>query len=291
MRLRVAAVTVAVAVAGSLLAESAAAATATQPKRGKPGWYTSKVHKRVLRARARGLRVGDERLNTRCPGVQTRGVSAAGCIVAPAGCTANFIFGGPGNWHIGTAGHCVDRVGQELVMQVDTATLASVGTVVKRTDDGVGNDFALVKIDSAVASKWGVNPALPVGGPQGVYKGCGPVGVRHYGHGYGVAMGQGKPSIGLATNWNNDGYGWTGFALFGDSGSAVVTDSGQAAGNLTHLIVDTRDYPLSDVAGTRATRILQLAGLPLVNANGTTSGGGSTSCGASLRIPRPRLLR
>ena len=162
-----------------------------------------------MRAR-QGVAVGEERLNIECPGVQTRGVSAAGCIVAPAGCTANFIFGGPGNWHIGTAAHCVDGIGDELVMQVDTTTLASVGTVVARTgQQEPGNDFALIRIDPGVAAKWGVSPAIPViGGPSGTYTGCGPVPVLHYGHGYGVAVAQGKPEGGIAADWSDDAYAW-----------------------------------------------------------------------------------
>ena len=129
-------------------------------------------------------------------------------------------------------------------------------------------------------AKWGVNPAIPViGGPNGIYTGCGPIGVEHYGHGYGVAVAQGKPEGGLATNFNNDGYGWTGFGAPGDSGSPVIAaGSGQAVGNFTHLIVDLGDYPGSDLAGTRITRILQFAGVSLVNANGSTTGAASTSC-------------
>jgi hypothetical protein len=290
MRLRLATATVAVVAACGLFAASATAGTRQVPNLPKPSWYTPELHQQVLDAGARGVAVGDERLNTECPGVHVGGVQASGCIVAPAGCTANFIFGGPGNYHIGTAGHCVDGVGDELVMQVDTATLASVGTVVRFVDNGVGDDFALIRIDPGVAAKWGVTPALPVvGGPQGVYTQCGPVAVKHFGHGYGVAVAQGKPSAGVATNWYDDGYGWTGFGLPGDSGSAVVTVDGKAAGNLTHLGVDIGQYPGSDLFGTRATRLIQIAGLPIVNANGTTSGGGATNCGAGLGLRK--LLR
>ena len=48
--------------------------------------------------------------------------------------------------------------------RLDPTTLASVGTVAKMTSgEGVpGNDVALIRIDPAVAAKWGVNPAVPV---------------------------------------------------------------------------------------------------------------------------------
>jgi hypothetical protein len=166
-------------------------------------------------------------------------------------------------------------------MQVDTTTLAVVGTVSHMTsrDGEPGNDWALVRIDPAVASRWGVNPAVPVvGGPQGIYTGCDVTAVKYYGHGYGVAVAQGKPELGVATNWNDDGFGWTGFGAPGDSGSPVLTAAGQAAGNLTHLIVDIADYPGSDHAGTRITKALSRFEVSLVNADGSLTGAAPTSC-------------
>ena len=280
MRLFVVA-TVAAALFAGLFATSATAASYTTPTAPKPSWYTSELHQRILNAGSQGVAVGEERLNIECPGVQTRGVSAAGCIVAPAGCTANFIFGGPGNYHVGTASHCVDGVGDELVMQVDTTTLASVGTVVSRTSQQEpGEDFALIRIDPGVAAKWGVNPAIPVvGGPNGVYKACGPVPVLHYGHGYGVAVAQGKPEGGIAADWGDDAYSWLGVGAPGDSGSPVVTAGGMAAGHFTHLVVGGF---VGNLAGMRATKMIQFAGLPIVNADGSLAGGGTTNCGPGL---------
>jgi len=224
-----------------------------------------------------------EALNTECPGVQNAGVSAGGCIVAPYGCTANFIFTDGSSQYVGTARHCTDRVGQEVTMQLDTTTIGVAGTVAKMTSgEGVpGNDWALIKIDPAVAAKWGVNPAMPViGGPQGIYTGCDPTPVFHYGHGYGVAVGQGKVEGGLATNLYDDGYGWTGAGAPGDSGSGVLTaPGGPAIGDFTHLIVDTGAYPGSDLAGTRITKILSQFGVSLVNADGSTTGAAATTCG------------
>ena len=265
---------------GLLSAPSALAAGATSPVEPSP--LSPALQERISDAGAQGLAVGEERLNTDCPGVATRGVSAAGCIVAPYGCTANFIFTDGTSKYVGTARHCVDRVGQEVTMQVDSTTLAVVGTVTKMTsgEGEPGNDFALIRIDPAVAAKWGVNPAVPVsGGPNGIYTGCGPTAVTHYGHGYGAAVAQGKLEGGLATNWNDDGFGWTGAGAPGDSGSPVLTADGKAAGDFTHLIVDTGDYPGSTLAGTRITKILQFAGVSLVNADGTTTGAAGTSCG------------
>ena len=268
-----------------VLSGVASAASVTAPVRSAPSWLTADLQARVHAAGAQGVRVGEESLNAECPGVQSPGVSAAGCIVAPYGCTANFIFTDGSSRYVGTARHCVDNVGQEVTMQVDTTTLAVVGTVAKMTsgEGEPGNDWALIRIDPAVASKWGVNPAVPVvGGPSGIYAGCGPVeAVKYYGHGYGVAVSQGKPEAGVATNWYDDGFGWTGFGAPGDSGSPVLLADGRAAGDFTHLIVDFGAYPGSDHAGTRITKALSQFGVSLVNADGSTTGAAGTSCGAA----------
>jgi len=261
-----------------------AAASSSAPVRPKADFLTSSVSKKLnKRAMSHGVKVGEEALNTECPGVQSPGVSAGGCIVAPYGCTANFIFTDGTSQYVGTARHCTDNIGQEVTMQVDTTTIAVVGTVAKMTSGQgePGNDWALIKIDPAVAAKWGVNPAMPViGGPQGVYTGCGPTPVFHYGHGYGVAVGQGKVEGGLATNVFDDGYGWTGAGAPGDSGSGVLTQpGGPAIGDFTHLIVDLGAYPGSDLAGTRITKILSQFNVSLVNADGSTTGPAATSCG------------
>lgn len=251
-------------------------------RKDSPDWYTQALHAQVLEAGADGVQVSEEWLNTECPGYQQSGVAANGCIVEPYGCTANFIYSDSASYYIGTARHCVDRVGDVVVMQVDTTTLAAVGEVTKHTsgDGDVGNDFALVRLYDDVVQKWGIIPGLLVGGPQGVYDGCDPQPVKHYGHGYGAVMAQGKPQVGYATNWYDDGYGWTGFGIFGDSGSGVVLGDNRGAGNFTHLIVDFGDYPGSNLAGTRLTWILNFAGVSLVNADGSLSHGPTTtSCG------------
>ena len=283
-RARIVPMTLAVLVA-VLVSATPAMASAETLKKPSPDWLTASMKAQLKAAGANGVQVAEERMNSECPGYQSPGVAAAGCIVAPYGCTANFIFTDSVDYYIGTAGHCTNSAGETVTMQVDTTTLADVGTVVARTNhppgDGIpGDDFSLIKLDPAVVAKWGVDPAIPfIGGPQGVYDGCGPETVRHYGHGYGVAVAQGKPEGGLATSWYENSYGWTGFGAPGDSGSPVVTTDGRAAGNFTHLIVHTR-YPGSNLAGMRATAILRFAGVSLVNADGsTTAGPTSNGCG------------
>jgi hypothetical protein len=282
VRARSVLVVLALTLCASLAGPSVASAQTTIPRKPAPTWFTPSLAAQVHQAGADGVQVAEEYLNTDCPGVAT-GFGAGACIVAPYGCTANFIFTDGTSQYIGTARHCVDKTGQTVVMQVDTTTLAEVGTVVKHTggDGEPGNDFSLIRIDPAVAQKWGVNPAMPVvGGPQGVYDECA-VGqpLDYYGHGYGVAVGQGKPEGGLAIQWFADGYNWEGVGAPGDSGSGVLAADGRAAGNFTHLIILSPPYQ-TGLAGMRMTAILKFLGpgYRLVNADGTTSGYDGTQC-------------
>jgi hypothetical protein len=141
--------------------------------------------------------------------------------------------------------------------------LVDVGTVQKSVNGGIGNDFALVSIRPELQS-W-VSPTIAVvAGPCGSYTGSGPEPVFHYGHGLAVGTG-GTPRAGLALTWQADAFGWSGAAAPGASGRAVRVNTGmQAAGDLTHLVVDTNWLP-SYIAGTRMGRILQIAGQPLAN--------------------------
>jgi hypothetical protein len=183
-------------------------------------------------------------------------------MIAPAGCTMNFIFRSGGSFAIGTAGHCVSRVGEPVTLLTlapgtENPVLVNVGNVLSVRDNGIGDDFALVSVRPEL-NAW-VDPTIAlVGGPCGAYSGSGPETVWHYGHGLGIGTG-GTPRAGVALTWRADAYGWDGAAIFGDSGSPVRVTDLKAAGNLTHLVVDTNWLP-SFIAGTRIGRILQLAG-------------------------------
>src|SRR5688500_16087582 len=81
-----------------------ASADASFLRKSKPAWYTAALDKKVQAAGPDGVKIPAESLNTACPGFQAAGVSAAGCIVAPYGCTANFIFTDGASSYVGTAG-------------------------------------------------------------------------------------------------------------------------------------------------------------------------------------------
>ena len=234
------------------------AATLPTPR---PSWYTAKLNRRVLAAGYRGVQVrlskkqaaldpdclGYAPPSTSPPGLKA--VAAGTCMVAPFGCTMNFIFTDGTSNYIGTAGHCVAK-GGAVVAQVATridptdsvvVTLAAIGRTVKKMNNGIGQDFGLVKIDPG----WPVVPGIAgAAGPTGTF--CGdPVGqpVIHYGHGYIFLVEQGVPKAGevipdlnavVPFKSTQYGYNWVGYGLPGDSGSPVMNAAGLATGDLTH---------------------------------------------------------
>ncbi len=219
------------------------------------------------------------------------GIRPGSEMVEPYGCTMNFVFQKNGVYAIGTAGHCVDKVGQPVTLltiapgtppRPENLVLVTIGNVLSKSDNGVGNDFALVSIKPELQS-WVFPTEAIVGGPCGSYLGDGtapdvnnwnplvngenPVEagetIYHYGHGLVLGTG-GTPRGGAATAWTSDAYYWAGAVIFGDSGSAARIQDLKAAGDVTHLVVDLR-FPGYN-AGTRISKMLSLAkGYSLVN--------------------------
>lgn len=293
-------------------ATPAAAETATELKRPAPFYMKSeRIRDRIDRAGAKGVsyvriqkwvrrglagkRNRDEPVADPCPtlepGIKIPSVHTNACITYPYGCTANFIYKkGPGpvapasdgrNYFLGTAGHCVDHSNQPVYADNGALAVIRVGKVWKHVDGGVGNDMAAVRIRQGLP----VEPKMPgLGGPDGVYSGCaGGQSLTWWGHGYGVAVGQGNPGQGHLTQWWDRPYAWDGDALPGDSGSGVVLLDGarQAAGNLTHLVLDSAYFPAVN-AGTRMTHYLAWLGgnVRLVNENYSLADAPrSTNCG------------
>jgi hypothetical protein len=155
----------------------------------------------------------------------------------------------------------VEGINQEVVLLTlapgtENPVLVEVGTVITFQDKGVGNDFALVSIRPEL-NEWVSPTAALIAGPCGAYSGSGPETVAHVGHGLVIGTG-GTPRAGVALSWRDDAYGWDGAGIFGDSGSPVRVTGLQAAGNLTHLVVDTTWLP-SYIVGTRIGRMLEIA--------------------------------
>src|SRR5437762_2162929 len=132
-----------------------------------PSWLTPQLEAQIVAAGPRGVDVPAATLDPNCigtsppyagtDGASVNAVSAGACMVSPHGCTMNFIFSDGASNYIGTAGHCAGN-GKTVIAQVATrvdptdsvvATLAAIGSVVKGWNNGIGKDFALVKVDPA----------------------------------------------------------------------------------------------------------------------------------------------
>lgn len=226
-------------------------------KAATPSWYTPALASRVHQAA--GVPVAAP---TDAPLPSEIGIRPGAWMISPAGCTMNFVFRSGTNYAIGTAGHCTKAGDPVVLITLAPGTanpvLVEIGTTSVSRNNGIGDDFALVPINP-VLSSW-VSPTMSVvAGPCGAYTGSGPETVFHYGHGVGIGTG-GTPRAGVALTWQANAFGWDGAGIFGDSGSAVRVGTGmQAAGDLTHLVVDAAWLP-SFIAGTRIGRIQQIAG-------------------------------
>jgi len=211
------------------------------------------------------------------------GIRPGSMEVFPYGCTMNFVFKRGDSYAIGTAGHCVDKVGQHVTLVTvapgtENPVLVDIGKVIVRSfgENRIAPDFALVAIRPQL-NDWVFPTIAQIGGPCGVYTGSGvasadtpvlvfkkqakkigPETITHYGHGLVVGTG-GTARSGVAVYWGNNVYYWDSPAVFGASGSPTRVSSLAAAGNLTDLVVDTR-YPGAFVAGTRMETIQSLAG-------------------------------
>jgi hypothetical protein len=236
-------------------------------KAPQPDWYTPALHDRVMAAAARGEGVPiPDGVDDDASGLAFTGIRPGAWIIAPSGCTTNFVFGSSSDYYIGTAGHCAN-VGDEVTLIAAPGVLMNIGTTVKSVNKGIGNDFALIDVRPSMEQY--VNPSMTYfGGPTGTGSPRPDDVVEHAGHGLVIGTG-GTPRAGVVVYRGNgdggDAFAWVGAASPGDSGSAVRLANGQAAGDLTHLVVGGPYVP-GNVAGTTIQRMLTIAGKPLATA-------------------------
>jgi len=177
-----------------------------------------------------------------CPGVRPGGYVASD----KGGCTFNFLFrGSDGHDYMGTAGHCI--LGESTItVDVGEKIWPRGGGPEARDEDGarIGEfayailldpkDFALVRLEDSVAA----NPQMcHFGGPTGVNEALtgDPVVLQHYGNG--LAVGEVLPARTAVapTMPHPDHVFANGVAVFGDSGSGVVSEDGRAVGVLVTI--------------------------------------------------------
>ena len=225
----------------------------------RPAWFTDDLQAQVIAAGARGVPLPD---GVALPAGATAslGIRPGSWMLAPSGCTMNFVFGTPGNYTIGTAGHCTSANQPVTLLLLATSgqiLMVNIGNTISSTNGGVGNDFALVNIKPEFQS-W-VSPAMDHwGGPTGQYTGGALTPLVHSGHGLVIGTG-GTPRAALGLYYGGNAAYWAGATIFGDSGSAIETATGLAYANITHLVVDL-NFPGANSAGTKISRILQMTG-------------------------------
>lgn len=238
-------------------------------KAPQPDWYTPALHAKTLAAAEQGLGVAiPDGADVETSALLFTGIRPGSWMISPSGCTLNFVFGSSSDYYVGTAGHCA-KVGEEVTIIAAPGLLMNIGTTVKSVDNGIGDDFALIDVRPEMEQF--VNPSTAYfGGPTSA--GDPQVGdlVVHVGHGLVIGTG-GTPRAGavayrgVGDKARSDAIAWAGAASPGDSGSPVQLVSGEAAGDLTHLVVDTKYLP-GEVAGTTIARMLEIAGKPLATA-------------------------
>jgi len=244
-------------------------AYAMELKKETPDWYTPALHEKVVAAGKKGKTVPLPK-NAEIPSsaLVFQGIRPGSWMLFPSWCTMNFVFGG--NGYIGTAGHCAS-VGDEVTLVAAPGVLMAIGTTVRSVDGGIGNDFALIDVYPAMEQY--VNPSMAIiAGPTGARAPQFGDPIVHVGHGAGIGTGgtaragevvyPGAPVLSdiFGQNPNDaDAYGWAGAVTPGDSGSGARAATGEAVGNITHLVVGT-DYLPAWNAGTTIGRMQAIGG-------------------------------
>ena len=246
-------------------------------KAAAPTWYTPALHQQVLAAGTRGVAIPTG-VTVPTSSLAFLGIRPGQLLIIEGGtlCTSNFVFTNlSGQYFIGTAGHCGEQ-GDQVTMLYLPGGLVDIGTIVLSTgDDGIGNDFALIRIDPALYGD--VSPSMAHwGGPTGIYTGGAPAVVQHSGWGLVVGTG-GTPRAGVGVDFEGDDWRFAGVITPGDSGSAANVLGGAAAGNITHIAVDSRELPPAFMTGTSIAKIMQILG----------SGYQLATCASALPWPLP----
>lgn len=164
-------------------------------------------------------------------------------------CTLNFVFDGPNDAYIGTAGHCVNTTERKRASNAD---LGEFGTFVYDNDD---LDFALVDVDDPVESQLSADVDGHPGTPTGVATPADTdQGDRLLLSGYGLGVSlteptrEQRPSILVeheATQYRSDGP-----VVNGDSGAPFVhAETGKALGVVSEYGIDGVP-PTTDVGPT-----------------------------------------
>ena len=153
-------------------------------------------------------------------------------------CTMNFVYDGSGGPYIGTAAHCVERIGQSVydIEGVDFGKVAFIGDA-----DNGERDYAFIRVDaedvgrvSPAVKGW---PAYPTGFTTPPETATGDsIQLSGYGLGYGTTKPTQEQRTALMGFDDERSYDVTGPIHWGDSGGPLVhKKTGKALGIVSRL--------------------------------------------------------
>lgn len=249
-----------------------AAATATSPdldlanaiplRADTPSWVTPELLAKVEDAASRAAGydfVKDEEVPLSASAIFIR---PGAMMISPSICTMNFLFENSGTYYMGSAGHC-NAGGSSVVILAAPSVLVGLGTTTTSHNNGIGDDYSLVRISTSWYPWLDANVAVIQGPSGGVYSNpispLAPVAAKHYGHGLVVGTG-GTPRAGvvLFQNVTETAFYCHCVVTPGDSGSPILATTaahplGQGLGIITHLVPGSATGAIT--AGTRLTLV------------------------------------
>ena len=155
-------------------------------------------------------------------------------------CTLNFVYDGSGGPYMGTAAHCVDRVGDD-VRDENGAVFGDVAAI--GNADETAHDWALIRVRSEFLTH--VNPAVkghpqyPTGVTTASETAAGDrVQLSGYGVGFGLTPPTREERQGVLTFDDSETHEVLATLIFGDSGGPLVhIPTGKALGIVSRLCI------------------------------------------------------
>ena len=157
-------------------------------------------------------------------------------------CTLNFVYTGGSTTYLGTAAHCVERVGQRVrdIEGVEFGSVAFIGNA-----DTTAWDFAFIQVDAEDVARTSPavkgHPAFPTGStvPAETLTGDS-IQLSGYGLGYGTTKPTQEQRTAVMGFDDAERYTVTGPIHWGDSGGPLVhRKTGKALGIVSRLCVGT----------------------------------------------------
>jgi hypothetical protein len=161
-------------------------------------------------------------------------------VTGDSGCTLNFIYDGAGGPYVGTAAHCVERVG-DTSYDADGDPIGRVAAI--GNEDATATDWALIRVEGDALGR--INPSVigHPGTPTGVTTpNTTATGDRVFTSGHGLGFGftnvtrEQRPA---ALSYDDtEIYQLASALIYGDSGGPVVhAPSGRALGIVSRLCI------------------------------------------------------